>query len=50
MSPDRPIPYTLTPKALAALDAASTAPGPGQPVPVTLTAKALAALDQDGPR
>jgi hypothetical protein len=46
MSPaDRPIPYTLTPKALAALDTA-----PDRPVPVTLTAKALAVLDQDGTR
>ena len=49
MSPaDCPVPYTLTAKALAALDGASTAPD--RPVPFTLTAQAHAALDQDGSR
>jgi hypothetical protein len=41
LSPDTPVPYTLTPEALAA-DLGDT--DPDRPIPYALTAKALAAL------
>ena len=43
--PDRPVPYTLTPKAHALLDRADLS----CPVPYTLTPEAHALLDASGP-